>query len=226
MRTPRTTRRAFSLLEMVLSLALAMVLLLALYLTLNTYITSGDVGRDTLQEGELARSILTRIADDVAGHVSSTDTRGLPDYLAAAQSGGNTTAYNVGVEWEVTSLITRDQRRRAAAAQAASVDLDLAWKEWQTAQEARTAAYAVLALRASLDVARQTEKRLGDNLDIVRRAVCRLFHQDCGYVAAILPGCHDCFASVLHIIAQLNNVFAHSVCRLLEPIGPIGSGEN
>src|SRR2546430_7485125 len=61
----------------------------------------------------------------------------------------------------------------AAAAQAASVDLDVAWKEWQTAQEARTAAYAVLALRASLDVARQTEKRLSENLDIVRRAVER-----------------------------------------------------
>ena len=101
-----------------------------------------------------------------------TVTAGL-DFPYQSSPPDNFTAYNVGIDWEVTSLIAHDQRRRAAAAQAQSVDLDLAWKEWQTAQEARTAAYAVLALRASLDVARQTEKRLDENLDVVRRAVDR-----------------------------------------------------
>ena len=64
------------------------------------------------------------------------------------------TAFNIGLEWEITALITRDQKRRAASAQAASVELDVAWKEWQVAQEARTAAYDVLALQAGLEAAR------------------------------------------------------------------------
>src|SRR2546423_14494220 len=64
-----------------------------------------------------------------------TVTAGL-DFPYQASPADNFVAYSVGIEWEVTALIAHDERRRAAAAQAASVDLDLAWKEWQTAQEA------------------------------------------------------------------------------------------
>ena len=76
----RTIRSAFSLLEMVLALALAMVLLLALYLTLNTYLTSTYIGRDTLAEGEISRSIMARFSHDISNQLGAFDTRCLPSY--------------------------------------------------------------------------------------------------------------------------------------------------
>jgi outer membrane protein TolC len=83
------------------------------------------------------------------------------------------TGYNVGLDWEVTSLITRDQKRRAASATVASVALDVAWKEWQVAQEARTAAYGVIALQEQLRATRDADEQLAQNLAVVRRAVDR-----------------------------------------------------
>ena len=83
------------------------------------------------------------------------------------------TGYSIGPEWEITSLITRDAKRRAAVASAKSVDLDVAWKEWQVAEEARAAAYDVIALEAQLAAARDADRQFGENLDIVRRAVDR-----------------------------------------------------
>jgi outer membrane protein TolC len=62
---------------------------------------------------------------------------------------------------------------RAAASEAASVDLDIAWKEWQTAQAAKLAAYDVLALEGQLAAAREADSHLAENLAAVRRAVER-----------------------------------------------------
>jgi hypothetical protein len=69
---------------MVLALALAMVLMLALYLTLSTYMTSTQIGRDVLAEGEIARSVMARLSHDITNQLGAFDTRCLPDYAAAA----------------------------------------------------------------------------------------------------------------------------------------------
>src|SRR5439155_21877785 len=83
------------------------------------------------------------------------------------------TADAMGVEWEITALVVRDQEGGAAVEAAAGVDLDVAWKEWQLAQEGRSAAYGVMALEAQLAAARQADEQLAENLDLVRRAVDR-----------------------------------------------------
>jgi outer membrane protein TolC len=95
------------------------------------------------------------------------------DLPYASSPPDNHTAYTIGPEWEVTSLITREQKRRAAASSADAVELDVAWHEWQVAQAARTAAYDVLALEAQLAAARQAQRQLDDNLAAVRRAADR-----------------------------------------------------
>jgi outer membrane protein TolC len=84
--------------------------------------------------------------------------------------GDTFTAYSFGVDWEITSLISHDAKVRAARTQAASVDLDVMWKEWQVAEAAKLAAYAVLSLSQQLEAAREIDQRLADNLAIVRRA--------------------------------------------------------
>jgi type II secretory pathway pseudopilin PulG len=82
-KTMTRQRSAFSLLEMVLALAIAMLLLLALYLTLSTQVLHSQIGRETLVEGEVARGILARVANDIANQLGVTDPRGLPTYETA-----------------------------------------------------------------------------------------------------------------------------------------------
>ena len=53
------------------------------------------------------------------------------DIPTAGATGGTVTAFNFGLNWEITSLISRGANRAAAQANAASVDLDTAWPAWQ-----------------------------------------------------------------------------------------------
>ena len=54
---------------------------------------------------------------------------------------------------------------------ASSVDLDVAWQEWQVAEAAESHAYRVLLLEKKLTVAQEEEKGLQENLDAIRKAV-------------------------------------------------------
>ncbi|MGD0387333.1 MAG: TolC family protein [Tepidisphaeraceae bacterium] len=95
------------------------------------------------------------------------------DYPYGGAIDGAVTASAVGVSWDVTQLISRDAKVRAGKANAASVDLDIAWQEWQIAQAARTAVYDLFSLQAQLDLASQLDRQLSQNLSVVRDAVDR-----------------------------------------------------
>lgn len=84
---------------------------------------------------------------------------------------GTINAFGLGLGWDITSLITRSANIDAASAQAASVDLDVAWQEWQVAQGAKQHVYRLIFLQKQLDVAREEEKRLRENVDAVGKAV-------------------------------------------------------
>jgi outer membrane protein TolC len=86
---------------------------------------------------------------------------------------GSVNAFAVGLSWDVTSLISHDAKVRAAQAGSASVDLDIAWQEWQTAQAARTAAYDVIALEAQVGQAREVDRELTQNASVIQGAVDR-----------------------------------------------------
>lgn len=81
------------------------------------------------------------------------------------------TAYGVGANWDITSLISHDARKRAAVGRAASVNLDLVWSEWQVAEAAKTAAYDVLSLTAQRNLAGQIDSQLARNFSVIRHAV-------------------------------------------------------
>ena len=131
-----------------------------------------------------------------AGILPNPQLTGGMDFPYDSSPPDNFTAYNVGLDWEVTSLITRNQKRRAATAAVRSVELDIAWKEWQLAQEARTAAYNVIALESQLEAAREADKQLSENLDIVRRAV-EQHHKTLVDLAAAESAAQDAHASVI-----------------------------
>jgi len=105
-----------------------------------------------------------------AGLLPNPQLTGGIDFAYDTPPPDNFNAYTIGLNWDITALIARDAKRRAATAEAASVDLDVAWKEWQVAQAARTAAYDVLALQGQLAAARDADRQLAENLALVRRA--------------------------------------------------------
>ena len=95
------------------------------------------------------------------------------DYAYGGDLTGAVTASFVGLSWDVTQLISRDAKVRAAKAGAASVDLDIAWQEWQTAEAARTAVYDLASQEAQLELTSQIARQLEENVSIIRSAVER-----------------------------------------------------
>src|SRR5665213_2527291 len=97
------------------------------------------------------------------------------DFTLDPVTGGNTagaiTAYSVGLSWEITSLITHDAKVKAGQAQLQSVQLDVAWQEWQVAQAAKKAVYDVVALRGQLSEAATVDHQLAENAALMRRAM-------------------------------------------------------
>jgi outer membrane protein, heavy metal efflux system len=83
------------------------------------------------------------------------------------------TASDVGLSWDVTQLISHDAKVRAARANADSVDLSIAWQEWQIAQAAKTAVYDVVSLEAQFALARDLDQHQAQNLSVIRDAVNR-----------------------------------------------------
>jgi cobalt-zinc-cadmium efflux system outer membrane protein len=97
------------------------------------------------------------------------------DFSYDPVTGGNTlgavNAYSIGPSWEVTSLITHEAKVAAARAETDSVQLDVAWQEWQFAQAAKKAVYDLIALRGLLQETEAVDKQVGEELDLVRKAV-------------------------------------------------------
>src|ERR1019366_6697345 len=92
------------------------------------------------------------------------------DWVTGGDTLGTVNAYGLGLNWEITSLITRDPKVKAASAAATAVDLDVAWREWVVAETARMAAYDLYALQSQLAVAQDIDHRLQDNFDVIEKA--------------------------------------------------------
>jgi len=84
---------------------------------------------------------------------------------------GLVSAANLGLSWDVTSLLAHHDAVAAAQAAARSVDLSVAWQEWQAAQDARLRAFRILSLEQRLPLARQVEADLAESADRARKAV-------------------------------------------------------
>ena len=76
----------------------------------------------------------------------------LPDpqisYSVLTPSGGadlnSVNAFGIGLSWQVTALIWRQNKISAARKQQQNVDLQIAWQEWQVAQAAKLAVYQLI----------------------------------------------------------------------------------
>ncbi len=94
------------------------------------------------------------------------------DLPTGGNTGGTVNAYGLGLDWNIIkSLLTRGSEVGAARAGAASVNLEVAWKEWQVAESAKQRVYRLFYLEKQLAVAREEENRLERNLAAIRKAV-------------------------------------------------------
>jgi outer membrane protein, heavy metal efflux system len=93
------------------------------------------------------------------------------DYVTGGNTAGTVTAYNFTAAWEFTALIPFLPKQTAARKNFRSVDLDVAWQEWQIAMNARTGVYRVLALDVQVARAREATQGLQQSTDAMRKAV-------------------------------------------------------
>jgi outer membrane protein TolC len=91
--------------------------------------------------------------------------------VIGGDTAGTMTGWSVGLNWEVTALITHDAKVAAARSGQTAVRLDVAWKEWQAAAAARLAVFDLVALNEQLTQARAVLDRLTENLRVMRQAV-------------------------------------------------------
>ena len=70
----------------------------------------------------------------------------------AGSTSGALTEWGLGVEYDITALITHRAELNAAQAEADSVALDVAWQEWQAAEDAKLHAVRLMWLLRQSDV--------------------------------------------------------------------------
>ncbi len=96
-------------------------------------------------------------------------------YDVEAPTGGDTegtvNGFGLGLNWDVTSLVARSATVRGAEARRSAVEADVAWQEWQTAQAAKTAVYALIGLQARMALQEQARQHLARNAELVHEAV-------------------------------------------------------
>ena len=93
------------------------------------------------------------------------------DFVTGGNTAGAVTAYNFSAGWEFSALVPFLPKQAAARKNFRSVDLDVAWQEWQIAVNARTTVYRVLALDAQVVRAREATNGLHGSTDAMREAV-------------------------------------------------------
>lgn len=93
------------------------------------------------------------------------------DFPTGGATMGTINAYGLVFSWDLRFLITRWAEIDSAKANAASVDLDVAWQEWQVSEGAKQHVYRLYFLKNQLDVAKEGEKGLQENVEAIKKAV-------------------------------------------------------
>lgn len=92
-------------------------------------------------------------------------------------TGGDTAGavnpYGFGLSWDITSLIGRQQRIDAADASGKAINLDIAWREWQTAQAARLVVMDLLIVQEKFALTRRIEEHARQQVEMLDKALAQ-----------------------------------------------------
>lgn len=92
------------------------------------------------------------------------------DYVIGGDTAGTINAFGLGASWDVTQLLTLLPKIASAKANKKAIDLDIAWNEWQTAQNARLSALRIAGLAAQLKAAREGDDALRESVNLLSKA--------------------------------------------------------
>ncbi len=80
-------------------------------------------------------------------------------------------ALGLGLGWDIGALVSRGAKLESARSRLESVDLDIAWKEWQAAEEAKLGLYQFAAARRRAAVTSEREKTERKIYALIKSAV-------------------------------------------------------
>lgn len=114
-RRPLPLRRAYTLLEMTLALAISLIILGGVYEFLNRQMMLAEAGREAVEDTALARVLLDRMAGDIVASLGGIDPQQLPDISndpteALLQAETFTPLFNTGVDGTNSVLILSTSR--------------------------------------------------------------------------------------------------------------------
>lgn len=99
----RQSRPAFTLLEVLLASAIGVLLMAALYQAMSVQFQHAQEGRDLVEQGTLARSLLARISSDISAALCPVESDSSSTQSLSSLSGE--VKVNVGVQGEANRLI-------------------------------------------------------------------------------------------------------------------------
>jgi outer membrane protein TolC len=82
-----------------------------------------------------------------------------------------TSAYSIGLAYDLNALVTRGASRKAATASARQTDLELLWQEWQAVAKARSLFVRITTEEQLLALLRRQRALYGDRYDRAQRAL-------------------------------------------------------
>ncbi len=94
-----------------------------------------------------------------------------PEFPTGGLEPNTVNAFGFGLNWDVSELISHRAKVEAASLQPEKVVLDIAWKEWEIAESAKTAVFRKLSLVRETALAHEMDQRLQENLMLVRTAI-------------------------------------------------------
>jgi len=127
-------------------------------------------------------------------------------------------AKSLGLSWDLSALFTHRAQVASARAQAKSIDLSVAWQEWQAAQAARLRAFRILSLEERLPLAREVEAGLAESRDLTRKAVA-LGHKTLPDLSMAAKSWSEAQSSRLDLEQQLAEEYAALDLELGLPAG-------
>nr|CBX27706.1 hypothetical protein N47_H25280 [uncultured Desulfobacterium sp.] len=92
------------------------------------------------------------------------------DFPTGGNTQGTVNAFGLNLSWNLMSLVVRRSQVDAGRAEANSVDLDIAWQEWQIALAARMHVYNLIFLKELIATAQNQEDVLKENLATTQMA--------------------------------------------------------
>lgn len=123
----RAIRRGFTFLEVLLASAIAVLLLGALYVAFDMTLRQADAGRETVDRGDLVRSIANRMTIDLAcciGPMPPKSGGGIPQDAAAGTT-SSTSGTSTGSTTTATGGSTASSAETAAGVATGTTDLSL-----------------------------------------------------------------------------------------------------